>query len=83
MMKFPTEEGVREVKGDQVTIRRCYNTSMKKVSNSITLIVGTVGKAKGEPVELLEDVVLGEGKTLKIGTYLTTKVRDSLITFLL
>jgi hypothetical protein len=30
MMKFPTEEGVEEVKGDQVAAMRCYNTSIKK-----------------------------------------------------
>ena len=26
-MKFPTEEGVGEVKGDQAVARKCYNTS--------------------------------------------------------
>ena len=31
MMKFPTEEGVGEVKGDQLAARRCFNISMKKV----------------------------------------------------
>jgi hypothetical protein len=36
-MKFPTEEGVGEVKGDQAAARRCYNTSMKKVPDSTTL----------------------------------------------
>jgi hypothetical protein len=82
MMKFPTEEGVGEVKGDQVMYRMCYNTSMQKVSNSITLTVSIVDKAKGEPIEPLEDVMVEEGKTLKIGTYLTTNVRDSLINFL-
>jgi hypothetical protein len=29
MMKFPIEEGVREVRGDQVAAWRCYNISMK------------------------------------------------------
>jgi hypothetical protein len=28
-MKFPTEEGVGEVKGDQREARRCYNLSLK------------------------------------------------------
>ena len=79
MMKFLTKEGVGEVKGDQVTARRCYNTSMKKVSNSITL---TVGEVKGEPTEPLEDVVVGDGKVLKISTCVTIEVRDCLVTFL-
>lgn len=28
-MKFPTKEGVGEVRGDQYTARQCYNTSLK------------------------------------------------------
>jgi hypothetical protein len=54
MMKFPTEKRVGEVKGDRVAARRCYNTSMKKVSDSTTLIVGIVVKTKGEPTKPLE-----------------------------
>ena len=47
---------------------------MKKVSNSTTLTVGTVSKAKGEPAKPLEDVVVEEGKILKVGICLTTEV---------
>jgi hypothetical protein len=83
MMKFPTEEGVEEVKVDQVAAMRCYNTSIKKVSDSTTLTVGTVVEAKGELAEPLEDVIVEKGKVLKIGTCLTIEVRDGLITFLL
>ena len=53
MMKFSVEEGVGEVKGDQVTSMRCYNISMKKVSDPTTFTMATVSKAKGEPVEPL------------------------------
>jgi hypothetical protein len=74
MMKFPTEEGVREVKGDQVASRRCYNISMKKVLDPTTFTVVTVSEAKGEPVEPLEEVVVGEGKVLQIGTCLTPEI---------
>jgi hypothetical protein len=49
MMKFPTEEGVGVVRGDQLAARKCYNTSMKKVSDSTTLTVASVHEAKGEP----------------------------------
>jgi hypothetical protein len=31
--EVPTEEGVGEVRGDQLAARRCYNISMKKVSD--------------------------------------------------
>jgi hypothetical protein len=49
MMKFPTEEGVGVVRGDQLTARKCYNTSMKKVPDSTTLTVqrGTSRAARG------------------------------------
>ena len=45
-MKFPTAEGVGEVKGDQVVARKCYNTSLKKPSESIPLAVGSIGNKK-------------------------------------
>ena len=47
MMKFPTEEEVGEVKGDQLAVRRYYNISLKKVSDSTTLTVASVTKVKG------------------------------------
>jgi hypothetical protein len=78
MMKFPIEEGVREVRGDQVAAWRCYNISMKKVSDPTTFIVATVSEAKGEPAEPLEGVVVGEGKVLQIGTCLTHEIREGL-----
>jgi hypothetical protein len=48
MMKFPTEEGVGVVRDDQLAARKCYNTSMKKVSDSTTLTVASVHEVKGE-----------------------------------
>ena len=60
MMKFPTEERVGKVKGDQLVAKRCYNISMKKVSDLTTLIVASVSKAKGEPAEPLKEVVVEE-----------------------
>ena len=71
MMKFPTKEGVGEVKGDQLTARRCYNISMKKVSEPTTLSVASVTEVKGEPAEPLEEVIVREGRILQIGTCLT------------
>jgi hypothetical protein len=65
MMKFPTEECVGEVNGDQLAARRCYNISMKKVSMS---------EAKREPVESFEEVVVREWKVLQIKTCLTQEI---------
>jgi choline kinase len=74
MMKFPTEEGVGVVRGDQLAARRFYNISMKKVSDSTTLTVASVSEAKGEPVESLEEVSIEEGRVLQIGTRLNNEV---------
>ncbi|XP_059428602.1 uncharacterized protein LOC132162383 [Corylus avellana] len=41
-MKFPTIEGVGEVRGDQVVARRCYNTSLKKCPKSALLMIGSL-----------------------------------------
>ncbi|XP_059436572.1 uncharacterized protein LOC132169571 [Corylus avellana] len=87
MMKFPIEEGVGEVKGDQTQARRCYNTSLKKASDSTPIVIGAVGgkgknEPKGEPAEPLEDVVVGEGRILKIGTQLGPRIREGLVNFL-
>jgi hypothetical protein len=74
MMKFPTEEWVGEVKGDQLASRRCYNFYMKKVSDLTTLIMASMSEVKGEPVEPLEEVVVREGKVLQIETCLTQEI---------
>jgi hypothetical protein len=81
MMKFLTEGGIGEVRGDQLAARKCYNISMK-ASDTTNLTVASVSKARREPAELVEEVSVGEGKVLQIGTYLNAEVRDSLIDFL-
>jgi hypothetical protein len=43
---------------------RCYNISMKKISDPTTHTVASVSEAKGEPAELLEEVSVGEGRVL-------------------
>ena len=74
MMKFPTEGGVGEVRGDQLAARRCYNTSMKKASDLTTLTVASVNEAKGELEEPLKEVMVGEGRVLQIETCLTLEI---------
>ncbi|XP_059451077.1 uncharacterized protein LOC132181862 [Corylus avellana] len=86
-MKFPTEEGVGEVKGDQTATRKCYITSLKKPSKATPLTVSTVrcrkeDEPKGEPAETLEDMAVANGKVVKVGSQLSLDVRGSLVTFL-
>jgi hypothetical protein len=82
MMKFPTEEGVGVVRGDQLAARRCYNISIKKISDLTKFTVASVSEAKGEPIEPLDEVSVGEGRVLQIGTCLTKEVREGLVNFL-
>ncbi|XP_059435448.1 uncharacterized protein LOC132168473 [Corylus avellana] len=86
-MKFPIEEGVEKVKGDQTAVRKCYITFPKKPLEATPLMVSTVqsrneGKPKGEPAETLEDVVVAKCKVVKVGSQLFLDIRESLVTFL-
>ncbi|XP_059436593.1 uncharacterized protein LOC132169597 [Corylus avellana] len=86
-VKFPTIEGVGEVKGDQVVARRCYHTSLKKCPKSALLMIGSLGderklQLRKELAKPLIDVPIAEGKVVKIGSQLTPKVREALVRFL-
>jgi hypothetical protein len=55
---------------------------MKKVSDQTTHTAASVSEIKGEPAEPLEEVVVGEGKVLQIGTCLLPEIREGLVDFL-
>ena len=55
---------------------------MKKVSDPTTLTVASINKAIGEPTEPLEEVIVGEGRVLQIGTCLIWEIREGLVDFL-
>ena len=80
-VKFPTDNGVGEVKGDQVLARECYQAVLTTKENHTWMI-----KEKDEDkMEALEIVELAEGeakRTTKIGTTLSPKMRTRLIQFL-
>ena len=80
--EVPYKGRVGEVKGDQLTARRCYNISIKKVSDLTTLTVASITEAKGEPTVPLEEVIVREGRVLQIGTCLTQEIREGLVDFL-
>ncbi|XP_059436632.1 uncharacterized protein LOC132169649 [Corylus avellana] len=86
-VKFPTIEGVGEVKGDQVVARRCYHTSLKKCPKIALLTIGNLGderkmQLRKEPAEPLIDVPIAEGKVVKVGSQLTSEVKKILVRFL-
>jgi hypothetical protein len=39
-MKFPTNNRVGETNGDQLTARKCYNTTVKVLKDKETILVG-------------------------------------------
>jgi hypothetical protein len=87
MMKFPTKNGIGELKGNQAVVRRCYNISLKRVINSEFLPVSVVSSTneaeiKGKPAETLEEIVVGNGKILKIGSQLDPDIQEGIIDFL-
>ena len=80
-VKFPTDNGVGKVKGDQILARECYQAVLAEKENHTWVI-----EEKGEnKMEALETVALVEDEITKmkrIGTTLSPKMRTRLIQFL-
>jgi BarA-like signal transduction histidine kinase len=84
LVRFPTENGIGEMKGDQAMARECYLTFVSIEQVHQTLIVEERQNI-AEPTEELEEVVLMEGdekKTTRIGTSMTKEIRDLIVRFL-
>ena len=80
-VKFPMDNGVGEVKGDQVLARECYQAVLA-AKESHTWVIEEKDEDK---VEALETVELVDGqiiKTTRIGTTLSLGMRAKLIQFL-
>ena len=80
-VKFPIDNGVGEVKGDQVLARECYQAVLTTKENHTWVIE----EKEVNEMEALETVVLAEDettKTTRIGTTISPKMRTRLIQFL-
>ena len=80
-VKFPTENGVGEVKGDQVLARECYQAVLAAKENHTWMIE----EKEEDKVEALETVELVKGETTKmtrIGITLSPAMRTRLVQFL-
>ena len=80
-IKFPTENGVGEVKGDQVLARECYQAVLVVKENHTWIIK----EKEKEKVEALVTVELIDGeptKTSRVGMTLSTKMGRRLVHFL-
>ena len=77
-VKFPTNSGVGEVKGDQVLARECYQAVLAAKENHTWVIE----EKEVNEMEALETVILVRdetAKTTRIGTTLSPGMRASLI----
>uniref|UniRef100_A0A2N9FW18 Uncharacterized protein n=1 Tax=Fagus sylvatica TaxID=28930 RepID=A0A2N9FW18_FAGSY len=70
LVRFPTEHGIGELKGDQATARECYFASLGPEATHQTMKIDE-GHQLVEPTEELEEIVLDDekpSKTTSIGT---------------
>ena len=80
-VKFPTEQEVGEIKGDQVLARECYQAVLASKENH----TWTIEEKTPEIIEKLETVELVEGspeKTTQIGTNLNPETKEEIVSFL-
>ena len=80
-VKFPTENGVGEVRRDQVLARECYQAVLAARENH----TWTIKEKEEDTIEALEEVELMEGKTTKttrIGMTLSLEMKSMLVQFL-
>ena len=80
-VKFSTENGVGQVKGDQVLAKKCYQAILATKENHTWMIE----EKEEDKVAVLETVELAEGKenkTARIGTTLSPEMRTRLVQFL-
>ncbi|KAK3024809.1 hypothetical protein RJ639_044119 [Escallonia herrerae] len=87
-MKFPTENGVGEVKGDQAVARQCYMASCQNRANETLVIEDLRDETKverGKPAEDLFDIQLYPGnqeKTVRVGTGFSDDLKLKLVDLL-
>ena len=84
LVHFPTEHGIKELKGDQAVTRECYFASLGLETKHQTMAIGE-GQKLVEPTKKLEVIVLDNkkpDKTTNIGTQMDGRIRKALIDFL-
>ena len=84
MIKFPTDYGVRELRGNQVAAHECY-VAMMEMDDHLQAMSIEEHRTMTEPVEKLEEVFLNDSnheRTTKIGTLASPAIRQELTAFL-
>ena len=83
-VKFPMENGVGEVQGDQLAARECY-LAMLAMDEQAQMMNIEERRVVAEPTKALENISLDEDdpkKSTRIGANLEEKMKDDLIHFL-
>ena len=84
MIKFPTNYGVGELRGDQVAARECY-IAMMEIDDHLQAMNIEEHRTTTEPVEKLEEVLLNDSdheRTTKIGTLASPAIHQEITAFL-
>ena len=80
-VKFPTEYGIGQVRGDQLVARECY-LAMMALDEQVQTMSIEERRFVVEPTEVLEDIPLEEGnpkKFTRIGTSMKEKMKQGLV----
>ena len=83
-VKFPTEHGVGEVKGDQLAAKECYLAMLVMDEQTQAMNIEEI-RIVAEPTEALEEIPLDEddpGKSTRIGADLEGEIKKGLICYL-
>ena len=83
MIKFPTEYGIGELRGDQVAARECYIAMLEMEDHQQTMCIGEQW-TMAEPVEELEEISLDESRpkrTTRMGTLASPLICQDLAAF--
>ena len=84
MIKFPTDYGIGELRGDQVAARECY-IAMPEMEDHQRTICIEEQRTTTEPFEELEEVTLDEsrpGRMTRMGTLASQPIHQALTVFL-
>ena len=84
LIRFPTEHGIGELKGDQAAAKECYFASLGLETKHQTMAIDE-GQKLVEPTEELEVIMLDDerpDKTTNIGTKIDGRIKTALVKFL-
>ena len=81
MIKFPTNYGIGELRGDQVAAHECYIAMLEMEDHQQTMCIEEQ-RTIAEPVEELEEVTLDESRPKRTTRMSTLASQPALTTFL-